>query len=155
MQFIDAERTQRLLPFPALIDALRVMFISGCEVPLRHSHAIANSGGAPAGTMLLMPAWRAGRHLGIKTVAIFAGNAALGKPGLHSVYLLFDARTGEPLAQIDGDQITARRTAAASALAASLVISTPLLSSEPSMISASTRFLAQPSEMMPTRNGRC
>lgn len=121
MQFIDAERTQQLLPFPALIDALRAMFINGCEVPLRHSHAIADTSGVPAGTVLLMPAWRAGRHLGIKTVAIFAGNAALGKPGLHSVYLLFDARTGEPLAQIDGDQITARRTAAASALAASFL----------------------------------
>ncbi len=44
-------------------------------------------------------------------------------------------------------------TMTASALAASLVISTPLLSSEPSMISASTRFLAQPSEIMPTRKG--
>src|SRR5258705_7751223 len=46
-------------------------------------------------------------------------------------------------------------TITASAPAASLVISTPLFSSEPSMISASTRFLAQPSEIRPTRRGRC
>jgi ornithine cyclodeaminase/alanine dehydrogenase-like protein (mu-crystallin family) len=38
---------------------------------------------------------------------------------LHASYLLHDARTGVPLALIDGDQVTARRTAAASALAAS------------------------------------
>ena len=44
-------------------------------------------------------------------------------------------------------------TMTASALAASLVISTPPLRSEPSMISASTRFLAQPREIKPTRNG--
>ncbi|MEO7855173.1 MAG: ornithine cyclodeaminase family protein [Rubrivivax sp.] len=121
MKILDAEATRRALPFPALIDALREMFVSGCEVPLRHNHTIADAQGAAAGTLLLMPAWRAGERLGIKTVAVFAGNAALGKPALHASYLLLDARTGEPLALIDGDQITARRTVAASALAASFL----------------------------------
>ena len=45
-------------------------------------------------------------------------------------------------------------TITTSACAASLVISTPPFISEPSMISASTRFLAQPSEISPTRTGR-
>ena len=44
-------------------------------------------------------------------------------------------------------------TMTTSALAASLVISTPLFTSEPSMISASTRFFAQPREINPTRTG--
>ena len=44
-------------------------------------------------------------------------------------------------------------TMTTSAPAASLVISMPLLSSEPSMISASTRFFAQPREIKPTRTG--
>ena len=44
---------------------------------------------------------------------------ARGLPGLHAVYLLFDAVTGVPLAQLDGSVVTSRRTAAASALAAS------------------------------------
>src|ERR1043165_8066904 len=44
-------------------------------------------------------------------------------------------------------------TMTTSALAASLVISTPLFTSEPSIISASTRFLAQPREISPTRTG--
>jgi len=39
--------------------------------------------------------------------------------GLFSTYVLYDASTGEPLAQIEGNEITSRRTAAASALAAS------------------------------------
>lgn len=123
VQLFDATTTRERLPFPALIDALRSMFIAGCEVPQRHTHRIADAhgGGAAAGTVLLMPAWQPGRRLGIKTVTVFPANGALGKPGLHSVYVLFDAATGEPLAQIDGDQITARRTAAASALAASFL----------------------------------
>jgi ornithine cyclodeaminase len=121
VQFIDAHATRERLAFGPLIDALRRMFVAGCEVPQRHAHRIADAShhGTTAGTVLLMPAWQPGQRLGIKTVTIFPGNGALGKPGLHSVYTLFDAATGEPLAQMDGDQITSRRTVAASALAAS------------------------------------
>ena len=114
MRVIDAEATRGRLPFGALIDALRQRFAEGCEVPLRHTHRIGNDG-----TLLLMPAWRVGARLGVKSVGIFPGNSALGLPALHSSYLLFDARTGVPLALLDGNEITARRTAAASALAAS------------------------------------
>jgi len=72
-------------------------------------------------TSLIMPAWIEGGFMGIKTVNIAPGNSKLGKPGLHSTYLLYDATTGEPLAMMDGDEITSRRTAAASALAASFL----------------------------------
>jgi len=119
MKIVDAATTERHLAFGELIDALRTMFADGCEVPLRHVHQIANPQGAPAGTVLLMPAWRSGQRFGLKTVMVFPGNGARGLPGLHSTYLLYDATTGVPLAQLDGDQITTRRTAAAAALAAS------------------------------------
>jgi ornithine cyclodeaminase len=116
MLVIDAATTRRHLGFAPLIAALHRMFESGCEVPLRHTHRIAD-----AGTLLIMPAWRVGAKLGIKTVTIFPGNGARQLPGLHSTYLLFDAATGVPLAQLDGNEITSRRTAAASALAASFL----------------------------------
>ncbi|MEP6502169.1 MAG: ornithine cyclodeaminase family protein [Betaproteobacteria bacterium] len=114
MKHFDAATTAAALPFPALIAALERMFVAGCEVPARHVHAIGDEL-----TTLVMPAWQAGRYLGIKTVHVAPGNAALGLPGLFATYQLFDARTGVPLALIDGNEITARRTAAASALAAS------------------------------------
>jgi ornithine cyclodeaminase/alanine dehydrogenase-like protein (mu-crystallin family) len=69
--------------------------------------------------VLIMPAWQPGGRLGIKTVNVFAANADRGLPALHATYLLFDATTGVPLAQLDGSEITTRRTVAASALAAS------------------------------------
>jgi ornithine cyclodeaminase/alanine dehydrogenase-like protein (mu-crystallin family) len=119
MKIIDAESTRRALPFDRLIPALRDMFVAGCEVPLRHTHALNPTADGPQQTALVMPAWQQDRYLGIKTVTIFPGNAARGLPGLFSTYVLYDARTGEPLAQIDGNEITSRRTAAASALAAS------------------------------------
>lgn len=120
MLTLDAPATRACLPFATLIPALRMAFAAGCELPLRHTHTIANPHG-PDGTVLLMPAWRTGRRLGIKTVTIFPGNSALGRPGLHSLYTLCDATTGVPLAQIGGNEITSRRTAAAAALAASFL----------------------------------
>jgi len=120
MKILDSAATRDALPFPELIGALNAMFVAGCHVPLRHTHKIAAEKNAE-GTVLIMPAWQEGAYLGIKTVNIFPGNAAHGLPGLHSTYVLYDARTGVPLAQLDGDEITSRRTAAASALAASFL----------------------------------
>ncbi len=122
MTMIDTATTRQALPFPLLIEALRHAFIADCEVPRRHVHQVAPSApDRPSGmTSLVMPAWNA-RYYGVKIVNIAPGNAALGRPGLHASYLLHDAPTGVPLALIDGDQITTRRTAAASALAASFL----------------------------------
>ena len=120
MQVFDAKATRDALPFERLIPALREMFAAGCKVPPRHVHRIdALCGGeADAVTSLIMPAWQAGRAYGVKIVNVAPCNAAHGLPALHASYVLHDAQTGEPLALIDGDQITMRRTAAASALAA-------------------------------------
>lgn len=119
MKFIDADATREALAFGPLLDALRSLFATGCEVPLRHTHVIPEPDTDDAMTVLVMPAWQPGGYLGIKTVNIAPANAQRGVPGLHSTYLLYDATTGVPLAQMDGNEITSRRTAAASALAAS------------------------------------
>lgn len=120
MQAFDAAATRAALPFGALIEALRRMFRDGCRVPQRHTHVVDGAAG-PAGTILIMPAWIPDRYLGIKTINIFPGNAARGLPGLFATYVLYDAATGQPLALIDGSELTSRRTAAASALAASML----------------------------------
>ncbi|GAA6142873.1 ornithine cyclodeaminase family protein [Hydrogenophaga sp. 5NK40-0174] len=122
MKIFDAQATRDALPFDRLIQQLRERFIAGCEVPPRQVLELPAANGPGEGsklTSLIMPAWTTGQYYGVKIVNIAPGNSALGLPGLHSQYLLFDARTGAPLAQLDGDEITARRTAAASALAAS------------------------------------
>jgi ornithine cyclodeaminase len=118
MKIWTRDETRLALPFDELIPALRDMFEQGCEVPVRHVHRLPLAGG-DEGVVLIMPAWQPGGLMGIKTVNIFAGNAARGLPGLHALYALYDAQTGQPLAMLDGSEITSRRTAAASALAAS------------------------------------
>jgi len=119
MQIIGGDEIHRLLGFPSLIDALRAMFREGCEVPPRQHHTVASAlaEGTP-GTVLVMPAWQAGRALGIKIVTVFPGNTRRSLPAVQGSYLLLDAATGAPLALLDGTALTLRRTAAASALAA-------------------------------------
>lgn len=117
MKIFDAAATAAALPFDRLVPALRALFATGCEVPPRHVHEVPVPGGEPF-TSLVMPAWIPGRWYGIKTINIAPGNARRNLPGLHASYTLFDGATGVPRAVIDGDVITHRRTAAASALAA-------------------------------------
>lgn len=111
LQLDKAEIAARL-PWPALIEAIRAIFVAGCEAPLRHAHALPESG-----TLLLMPATNA-THSGVKIVHVSPGNGARGLPAVHAAYLLSDAVTGRPVALLDGGELTDRRTAATSVLAA-------------------------------------
>ncbi len=116
--YVAADEIDRLLDFPALIEALRDAFRADIETPLRHHHAIAREDGEAA--LLLMPAWtkeRSGSFLGTKTVTVFPGNLAKGLGSVAGTYLLMSGDTGEPLVTIDGHRLTLWRTAAASALA--------------------------------------
>ncbi|MCD0502335.1 ornithine cyclodeaminase family protein [Bordetella petrii] len=117
MLVIDTEQTRRVLEFPAVIAALREAFRAGASVPPRHVHAIEC--GDAQGTSLIMPAWNQQGYFGVKVINIFPGNTGQGLPGLHAVYTLYSARTGVPLAHVDGDVVTVFRTAGAAALGAS------------------------------------
>ncbi|HEY8623532.1 MAG TPA: ornithine cyclodeaminase family protein [Casimicrobiaceae bacterium] len=121
MRVVDAGETERALPFATLIPALREMFVGGCVVPPRHHHRIELDP-EPNATLLLMPAWKPHHALGVKIVNVFPGNNKQGLPGLYSLYCLFDAEHGTPIALLDGNVLTSRRTAAVSALAASYLM---------------------------------
>ncbi|MBN9670356.1 ornithine cyclodeaminase family protein [Roseibium aggregatum] len=117
MLLLSEIQTREALPFPDLIDAIAEIFRTGCVMPTRHHHDMEIPG-EPDGTMLLMPAWVPGGYAGVKVVNVIPGNSERNLPAVAAQYLLSDARTGEMLALVDGGELTARRTAAASALAA-------------------------------------
>ena len=114
---LNADQVKNALPWAGLIEALRDIF-SRKDVcsPVRHHHTIEVPG-EPAATLLLMPAWIEGEYLGVKQVNVFPGNNARNLPGLSSHYMLSCGKSGRPLLMLDGNELTARRTAAASALA--------------------------------------
>ncbi|WP_333926631.1 ornithine cyclodeaminase family protein [Bradyrhizobium sp. CCBAU 11361] len=104
------------LAFPKLIEALREAFRrDGEPMPLRQAYEVGVDG-APA-RLLTMPAWVRGEALGVKLVTVFPQNAERGLGAVSSLYFLLDGQTGQPRAMIDGEALTNRRTAAASALA--------------------------------------
>jgi ornithine cyclodeaminase len=114
---ITADRLSQLLDMPSLIDALAAAFRAGAEVPVRHHHPVTVPN-RQDGMLLLMPAWQPGGLMGVKIVTVFADNARVGLASVQGSYLLMSAETGLPLALLDGRMLTLRRTAAASALAA-------------------------------------
>ena len=118
MQLFDAESIRARLSWPRMLAALEEALRAEVEAPLRAHHRVAVPG-EPSATLLAMPAWRSGRRLGVKLVTVFPGNADRGRRSVAAVYVLFDARDGTPLALLDGEELTARRTAGASAYAAS------------------------------------
>jgi len=114
--YINAQQLTSLLPWNNLIDALQDVFLQDVIEPVRHHHFL-NVPDEPQATLLLMPAWIEGQYLGVKQVSVFPGNNARNQPAINGSYLLSNANTGEPLLQLDANELTARRTAAASALA--------------------------------------
>jgi ornithine cyclodeaminase len=120
VRVVTADEIDRALTYPALIEALRAAFRADIGAPLRHTHMIAQPGGGEA-KLLLMPAWtNSGERLvGCKIVSVYPDNLKINKPSVYGSYMLMSGETGEPLAVMDGTVLTAWRTAAASALAAS------------------------------------
>lgn len=116
MRIVTAEEVAGCLAWPALIERLASAFRQGVEAPPRHHHAMHRPDGEA--TMLLMPAWEPGGYIGMKMVNVFPQNADKGLPAISGIYLLCEGEHGQPLACIDGSELTRRRTAAASALAA-------------------------------------
>jgi alanine dehydrogenase len=117
MRVMNASEVEAALATEALVEQLRQMFRAGADVPLRHRHTVPVTGGGEA-SLLLMPAWQVGRYMGVKIVTVFSTNAEKSLPSVMAAYVLLSARTGEPLAMLDGHTLTLRRTACASALAA-------------------------------------
>jgi thiomorpholine-carboxylate dehydrogenase len=104
---------RRLLRVEELIPAMRqtmAEFSAGqWKQPVRS--VLAQHGGFFG----IMPA--SGEAMGIKMVTFYPGNAETSLPTHMAVIALFDPRTGEPIALMDGRYITEMRTAAVSAVA--------------------------------------
>jgi alanine dehydrogenase len=120
--YINKEKIASLLPMKECISVMEYMFNSlaknECLQPLRSLMWLPDK----TGLLGMMPAYAAGPGvMGIKVISVFHGNKQAGYPSHQGVVILFDARQGEPLMIFDAAEITAIRTAAASALATSIL----------------------------------
>jgi len=117
MIHIEQKQLADLLPYPELADALQAAFAEGGEVPARQQYRVDAAGGSTT-HLLLMPAWQAGTKVGVKVATVCPANADRGIATVNAIYVLLDANTGMPEVIMDGTELTRRRTAAASILAA-------------------------------------
>jgi ornithine cyclodeaminase/alanine dehydrogenase-like protein (mu-crystallin family) len=123
MLIVTKEELVRKAAHADIIEALRGAFRGNYIAPPRHRHLIER-GSFAEGTFLLMPSWtewrsaEGGGYAGLKTVMVFPDNPKQDRPTVQANYLLYSIASGETLALMDGTEITVRRTASASALAA-------------------------------------
>ncbi|MEQ9425827.1 MAG: hypothetical protein RJQ09_15485 [Cyclobacteriaceae bacterium] len=116
IRLITSDEVKEVLTMPKAIDAMRQAFMdlsSGeAQVPDRLPLHTSQS------DYLFMPAYySSGGITTIKSVSINAENPKRGLPFIHALINVFENETGKPLAIVDGTEITAIRTAAASGLA--------------------------------------
>jgi len=115
MLTINKEETIKYSDFPLLIDALQEAFKADFTVPKRSHYDMSNPSASRETTLLIMPAWEDGELCGVKIVTVAPDN--VDRPTIQGNYILIDIKNGSSLALLDAPSLTARRTAAASALA--------------------------------------
>jgi len=109
LRVYSAAEVHAALPWQPLAAALEAAFTGGdAQTPLRHAHTLS-----AGDTLLLMPAWNA-QIVIVKTVTVLPAAAHT----VQATVLVLDRASGAPLAVLDGEALTLRRTAATSALAA-------------------------------------
>src|SRR6185295_13856772 len=114
MLLLDANATAARLPWdrlvPAIAEVMRARRDGRLQAPARSVLPLPDDG-----RWLAMPA--ADDRLAIcKLVSVTPANRALGRATVQGLVVVADARSGEPLALLDGPTLTARRTAAVTLL---------------------------------------
>jgi len=108
--------------FNSLITHLKEGFSSNkIIVPMRHHHDFPNPEVNADSTMLLMPAWNPSKEAGVKIIAVSPENSQFNLPSIQGTYIYLDAKKGTIKAILEAKSLTAKRTAAASALASSFL----------------------------------
>lgn len=117
-RFFGPGEVEQLLPWDLLIAAIeQVVTEDGAFAPERTVHAVPDGDGNDA-AFLMKPGWVAGDVIAVKAVTFFPNNGKLDLPTINAGVLLFSGANGTFLGACDGNVLTTRRTAAASAVAA-------------------------------------
>ncbi len=122
MLLLNQKEVEELLDLDTLIDALASAMVELTDGQVSQPPRIGAQIQQREGNLLVMPVYLPGSEsLAVKLVSIFPHNHALGVPSHQALIAVFDAETGAPAAVMDGEHITAMRTAAGSALATRLL----------------------------------
>ena len=122
IRIIDNSFIERNTSFIDLVKVLKNTFTKAMSiVPMRHHHDFPNPSVGSDSTLLLMPAWNPGNDAGVKIVIVSPENSKLDLPSIQGIYIYLDALKGNVKSIMDAKSLTAKRTAATSALASSFL----------------------------------
>ena len=122
MKIIDAATMAELADYAGIVDWLahgHRETVDAMDDLLMTQPTVGESGGTD--TVLIRAAWQRGKIIGVKLITVFSDNTSGELPAIQAVYALFDGRNGQPLANIDGTELTYWKTAADSALGSKLL----------------------------------
>ncbi|RME76015.1 MAG: ornithine cyclodeaminase family protein [Chloroflexi bacterium] len=120
VRILSAADVRQALPMSEAIEVMRSAYgqlsANQAETPLRtRLHA-------DKGLVLLMPAFlKESRDLAFKLVSIWEDNPRRGLPAIVALVVVLNPDTGQPVALINGEALTAIRTGAGGGLAADLL----------------------------------
>jgi len=122
IRILSREDIKRALNIDQAITLMSNAFIQlsngQASVPVRLNLPIPEN----KGEALFMPVYLPdNKQMGLKMVSLFQDNPSKGLPFIHATMMVADAETGQPLALMDGEYLTALRTGAATGLATDLL----------------------------------
>jgi ornithine cyclodeaminase len=118
VKYIGADDVARALPYDELVESLRDVYRAEGMSAKRDLIDLENINNTKGTCIAFMPAWGPGHDLTTKIFTIFPDNPKLGLPTIYALIFVLDPTTGKPKAIVDGTEVTRRRTACMSALAA-------------------------------------
>lgn len=122
IKFIDGEAVRRHLTFERCIGAMRDAMVAVSNKTIDMPPRLVSPLVDQSGFLALMPGSASDPKVyGVKVLSLHPANPAAGLPAIQGFVILFDHESGTPLAVIDGAEVTAIRTAAASGLATDLL----------------------------------
>lgn len=122
IKIIDGKTVRENLPMnlaiPAMKRAFRIISEGTATVPKRIHLDLLEAGGGTLTMPVYVPELR---MIGTKIISIFPDNSLNNLPVVQAVMLILDAENGTPIAIMDGAELTAIRTGAASGIATEIL----------------------------------
>ena len=122
LTIINSAAVRKLLPMDECIDVMEPAMIAATTGAISMPPRLVAPFIDGSGTLVLMPGSSTElAAFGAKVINLIPDNPARGLPAIQGFIALFDHASGTPVAIIDGAEVTAIRTAAASGLATRLL----------------------------------
>jgi ornithine cyclodeaminase/alanine dehydrogenase-like protein (mu-crystallin family) len=118
MRYVGPQEVADGLPYGALVESLRQIYQADGMHAERNLINLDGLGDTEGTCMAFMPAWGPGHDLTSKIFTLFPNNREKGLSTIYATIFVFDSSNGQLKAIVDGTEVTRRRTACMSALAA-------------------------------------